>query len=101
MTIPYNFAKVTGRVLPPEAVMRPFARFALALLVVAHAAPSAGQTTVPGWQYTTRITFDSGDGTHHGSMVMRTQATEKNLRMDYLEMPNIPGGGAAEGMYMV
>src|SRR4051812_23620478 len=81
--------------------MRPFARFTLALFVAAQAAPLAGQTTVPGWRYTTKITFDSGDGTKHGSMIMRTQATGQSLRMDYLEMPTMPGAGAAEGMYMV
>lgn len=47
------------------------------------------------------MTFDSGGTSTPSSMIMRYQATNQNLRTDFLEMPAGPAGGAAEGMYMV
>ncbi len=73
------------------------------LLCASHVSNAAAQARSPGWIYATTITYDSGDGTHHGSMAVRFQATDRVSRMQYTHMEGSMSANASslEGAYLL
>lgn len=86
----------------------PFARrlspIMLAGLVCASHVPDAiAQASSPGWIYTITFSYDSGDGTHRGSLSVRFQATDRASRMQYVHMEgsSMANASSLEGAYVL
>ena len=86
----------------------PFARrlspIVLAGLVCANnVSAAAAQATSPGWIYATTFSYDSGDGTHRGSLSVRFQATDRASRMQYMHMEgsSMANATSLEGAYVL
>lgn len=71
------------------------------VVLAASVQPANAQATSPGWMYTTNMTIDSGNVGKSMSMAMKYQVTARNLRMEFVQVSGVPGGGMAEGMSMV
>ena len=70
------------------------------IVLIASVGDAQAPTTVPGWTVTTNVTTDSGDG-RRSSMAMRQQVTERNLRLEFVQISGFPAASSIEGMYTI
>lgn len=73
------------------------------LVCASHVSAAAAQATSPGWIYATTFSYDSGDGSHHGSLSVRFQATDRASRMQYVHMEgsSMANASSLEGAYVL
>ena len=74
---------------------------AIAVFVLAGSQRTAAQSAFPGWSFTTNITTDSGAGSQRTSMAMRQQATDRFLRMEFVQVSGSAAMSSIEGAYQL
>lgn len=65
------------------------------------AATARAQSNSVGWTYTMNMTTDSGDAAHRSSIAIRYQVMGHTVRMEFVQVSNLPVATGAEGIYQL